>query len=248
VIEVAEGGRDHLVVTAHLPHWGGLIHVVHQVRRLFNLDVDLHRANVVLGRDRLLGERVAALPGLRVPGAWDPFEVGVRAIIGQQVTVAGAGTIVARIVERLGTPVPGLEQFGLTHTFPAAPVLAEADLAGTGLTGARIAAIRDFARAVCDGSLRLDRSRPLNEQVRSVVAVPGLGPWTAHYLALRMGEPDAFPSTDLGLRRSLELLTGGAMAPGEVSRIAERWRPWRAQAAIHLWLTPRTHPAAAAAV
>jgi len=209
------------------------------VRRLFSLDFDLDGAHEVLGRDPVLTGRIAALPGLRVPGAWDPFEVGVRAIVGQQVTVAGAGTIIARVVARHGTPVSGLRQFGLTHVFPAAEVLAEADLAGTGLTGTRMAAIRHFARAVVDGSIRLDRSRSLDDQLASMVAVPGLGPWTAHYLALRVGETDAFPSTDLGLRRSLEALSGTVMTPRSVGEIAERWRPWRAHAAIHLWLAPR---------
>jgi|HubBroStandDraft_6_1064221.scaffolds.fasta_scaffold00188_12 AraC family transcriptional regulator of adaptative response / DNA-3-methyladenine glycosylase II len=238
-IEVGRGGTDHLVLTAHLPHWGGLIHHVEQVRRLFNLDFDLDSAVGMLRRDPVLGARIASMPGLRTPGAWDPFEVGVRAIAGQQVTVAGAGTIIARLVARHGTPVPGLGQFGLTHVFPAAEVLAEADLAGMGLTGARMAAIRDFARAVSGGAIRLDRSQSLDEQVSAVAAVPGLGPWTAQYLALRMGEPDAFPSTDLGLRRSLELLSGTSVPPRAVAEIGERWRPWRAHAAIHLWLTPR---------
>jgi AraC family transcriptional regulator, regulatory protein of adaptative response / DNA-3-methyladenine glycosylase II len=238
-IEVARGGPEHLVVTAHLPHWGGLIHIVHQVRRLFNLDFDLGGALAVLGGDPVLRERIASLPGLRVPGAWDPFEVGVRAIVGQQVTVAGAGTIIARLVARHGTQVPGLAQFGLTHVFPPANVLADADLAGMGLTSARITAIHNFARAVKDGSIRLDRGHSLDAQVASVVAIPGLGPWTAHYLALRMGEADAFPSTDLGLRRSMESLSARPMTTGTIAEIADRWRPWRAHAAIHLWLTPR---------
>jgi AraC family transcriptional regulator of adaptative response / DNA-3-methyladenine glycosylase II len=247
VIEVAPGGPDHLLLTAHLPHWGGLIHVVHQVRRIFNLDFEIDRANEVLGRDQLLGPRVASLPGLRVPGAWDPFEVGVRAIIGQQVTVAGAGTIIARFVARHGVPVPGLAEFGLTHAFPPAEVLADADLAGTGLTGTRIAAIHNFSRAVAEGELRLDRSQPLDAQVAALVAVPGLGPWTANYVALRMGEADAFPSTDLGLRRGLESLGGPGAPAGALGEVAERWRPWRAHAAIHLWSSPRMEPRVAVA-
>ncbi|MHB8487748.1 MAG: DNA-3-methyladenine glycosylase 2 family protein [Candidatus Dormibacteria bacterium] len=237
-IEVRLAAPDHLVVTAHLPHWGGLMHVVHQVRRLFNLDFDIDAANETLGRDPVLGGQIASRLGLRVPGAWDAFEVGVRAIVGQQVTVAGAGTIIARLVARHGIAVAGLSQFGLTHLFPAAEVLAEADLSGTGLTGARIAAIHSFAEAVASRSLRLDRSRTLDDQVASMVAVPGCGPWTAHYVALRMGEADAFPSTDLGLRRSLEALTGGTVTPRKVGEMAQQWRPWRAHAAIHLWLTP----------
>ncbi len=243
VIEVANGGPDHLLLTAHLPHWGGLIHVVQQVRRLFNLDFDLEAASASLGGDPVLKTRIASLPGLRVPGAWDPFEVGVRAIVGQQVTVAGAGTIIARVVARRGTPVPGLAQFGLTHVFPAAETLADADLTGTGLTGARMAAIQSFARSVVDGTVRLDRTQTLDEQVATIAGVPGLGPWTAQYLALRLGEADAFPASDLGLRRSLEALTGAALTPRMVGEMAERWHPWRAFAAIHLWLTPRATPA-----
>ena len=246
-IEVARGGPDHLRLTAHLPHWSGLIHVVHQARRIFNLDFEIDRANDLLGRDPMLGARIEALPGLRVPGAWDPFEVGVRAIIGQQVTVAGAGTIIGRVVARHGTRVTGLGQLRLTHTFPPAEVLADADLTGTGLTGARIAAIHNFAGAVAASAIRLDRSRSLDEQVQSLVAVPGVGLWTAHYLALRIGEADAFPSTDLGLRRGVESLTGSLATIGDVAEIAERWHPWRAHAAIHLWSTPRSSPVRAVA-
>jgi AraC family transcriptional regulator of adaptative response / DNA-3-methyladenine glycosylase II len=247
VIEVALGGPDHLLLTAHLPHWGGLIHVVQQVRRIFNLDFELERANALLGHDALLGARIASLPGLRVPGAWDPFEVGVRAIIGQQVTVAGAGTIIARVVARHGTPVLGLALLGLTHLFPTAAVLAGADLSGCGLTGARIAAIHNFAGAVAGGEIRLDRSRSLGEQLVSLVEVPGLGPWTANYVALRMGEEDAFPATDLGLRRGLETLTGSTASDRDIGEVAERWRPWRAHAAIHLWSMPRVPTASAGA-
>ena len=246
-IEVAMGGADHLRLTAHLPHWGGLIHVVHQARRIFNLDFEVDRANDLLGRDPLLGGRIEALPGLRVPGAWDPFEVGVRAIVGQQVTVAGAGTIIGRVVARHGARVAGLGQLGLTHTFPPAEVLVDADLTGIGLTGARIAAIHNFAGAVAASTIALDRSRPLDEQVQSLVAVPGIGPWTANYLTLRMGEADAFPSTDLGLRRGVASLNGSLATTGDLGEVAERWRPWRAHAAIHLWSTPRSHPVRAVA-
>jgi AraC family transcriptional regulator of adaptative response / DNA-3-methyladenine glycosylase II len=157
----------------------------------------------------------------------------VRAIIGQQVSVAGAGTIAARLVARFGTPVPGLRPLGLTHTFPSPAALARADLRGLGFPAARGEAIRNFARAVRDDRIRLDCSADLERLVASVTAVPGLGPWTAHYLALRLGERDAFPAADLGLRRALG---GGApLSPVALTRVAERWRPWRAHAAVHLW-------------
>ncbi|MGA7986825.1 MAG: AlkA N-terminal domain-containing protein [Candidatus Dormiibacterota bacterium] len=236
-IEVALAVPGQLVLTAHLPHWNGLIHVVQQVRRLFNLDADLNSANAALRRDPILARSIRSHDGVRVPGVWDPFEVGVRAIVGQQVSVAGAGTIIGRLVERHGVAVPGLGQMGLTHLFPTAGALADADLDGIGLTRARVAAIRSFSRAVSDGTLRLDRSMRLDELVAGVVGLPGLGPWTANYLALRMGEPDAFPAGDLGIRRGIERLTGTSVAPSAVFGIAERWRPWRAHAAIHLWLS-----------
>jgi len=239
VIEVRRGGSDHLVLTAHLPHWNGLLHVVERARRLFNLDVDADAADIALRTDPLIGPLIDELPGLRPVGAWDPFEVGVRAIIGQQVTVAGASTLAARLVERAGTPVPGLGRLGLTHAFPTPEVLAEADLGGVGLTPARVEAIRAFSAAVADGSLRLDRSRPLDEVVPSLLAVPGIGPWTAQYLALRLGEPDAFPSGYLGLRRSIDRLAGSPLEPRAISEVERGWKPWRAHAAFHLWSLQR---------
>jgi len=157
----------------------------------------------------------------------------VRAILGQRVTVAGARTMAGRLVQRLGAPVPGLTELGLTHTFPPAEVVADADLEGLGLTGARIQALQAFATAVRDGAVRLDGSVSLEEFVASVVALPGLGDWTAHYLALRLGEADAFPAGDLGLRKALA--NGTVPTTREVEQRAEAWRPWRATAAIHLW-------------
>jgi AraC family transcriptional regulator of adaptative response / DNA-3-methyladenine glycosylase II len=232
VIEVGPGGEDHLLLRAHLPYWDGLIHVVQQVRRMFGLD---HGPEVddTLAEDPKLAPLVAAHPGLRVPGSWDGFEVGVRAILGQQVTVAGARTLAGRLVDRLGEPVPGLTELGLTHTFPPAEVVAAADLTGLGLTGARMTALTAFATAVRDGEVRLDGSVSLDELVKSVVALPGLGEWTAQYLALRLGEPDAFPAGDLGLRKALA--NGTVPTTRQVADRAEAWRPWRAQAAIHLW-------------
>jgi len=237
VIEVSSGGADHLLLRAHLPHWEGLIHVVQRARHIFNLDADVATATESLGADPVVGPLVGARPGLRPPGTWDPFETGVRAIVGQQVSVAGANTITARIVERHGTPVPGLGVLGLTHLFPTPAVLAGADLGRLGLTTARANAVNAFARAVTDRRIDLDRSRSLLQFVAAVTATDGLGPWTAHYLALRLGEPDAFPASDLGLRRALQRLTGSTVTASRAEVLARPWEPNRAYAAIHLWLS-----------
>jgi AraC family transcriptional regulator of adaptative response / DNA-3-methyladenine glycosylase II len=229
VLELRPGGPDHLLLQAHLPHWEGLIHVVERARRIPGLDQDPGAAAAQLGHDPVVGPLVTARPGLRVPGTWDPFETGVRAIIGQQVTVRGATTITGRLVARHGTPVPGLEPLGLTHTFPRADALAGADLDGLGLTTARAAALRTFAAAVAGDDVRLDRSVGADELVASISALPGLGPWTAQYVALRLGERDAFPTSDLGLLRA----TGTTAR--QLATLAEGWRPWRALAAVHLW-------------
>jgi len=230
VIELLPGGQAHLVLRAHLPHWEHLIHLAQRVRRIPSLDFDLDEPAAQLSADPVLGPLVRAHPGRRPPGTWDPFETGVRAIIGQQVSVPGATTMTGRLVARLGTPVPGLGPMGLTHTFPGSDEVAAADLTGLGLTRSRQAAIQAFAQSVVDGHVRLDRSAGLADLVASLVALPGLGPWTAHYIALRLGEPDAFPASDLGVRRVL--LAAGA-DPDDPSD--GPWRPWRALATTHLW-------------
>jgi AraC family transcriptional regulator, regulatory protein of adaptative response / DNA-3-methyladenine glycosylase II len=233
VLELFPGPSEQLLLRAHLPHWGELIHVVQRARRIASLDVDLEDAASHLGDDPVIGPLLRERPGLRVPGAWDPFELGVRAIIGQQITIGGANTITGRLVERFGSPVGGLRQLGLSHTFPSPQALADADLSGLGLTQARASAIRSFARAVATDAVRLDRSVPLERMVESITAIAGLGPWTAHYLALRLGERDACPITDLGLRRAVAARLD---RPAEtVAEVAEHWRPWRALAVTHLW-------------
>jgi AraC family transcriptional regulator, regulatory protein of adaptative response / DNA-3-methyladenine glycosylase II len=234
VFEISRGGADHLLLRAHLPHWEGLIHLVRRARRIFNLDHDYEEASRHLDADRLVGPLIRARPGIRPPGTWDSFETGVRAIIGQGISLRSSNRIAARIVERYGAPVPGLGALGLTHLFPSPPTLVRADLTGVGLTAGRATALAAFARDVTDERLRLDGAVSLDELLRSVQAIPGLGPWTAHYLALRIGERDAFPASDLGVRRSLS--AGTLASAREVERMAEPWRPWRAQAATHLWL------------
>jgi AraC family transcriptional regulator, regulatory protein of adaptative response / DNA-3-methyladenine glycosylase II len=238
VLEVSRPADDHLVLVAHLPHWEGLIHLVERARRIVSIDVDPEAAHRHLGTDPVIGPLIARTPGLRVPGTWDPFETAVRTVCGQRISVSAAMTIVARLVERLGAPVPGLAPLGLSRTFPSPEVVAEGNLDGLGLTAARVAALRSLARAVAEGTLALDRSLDLAGFVEAAEAIRGLGPWSAHYLALRLGYPDAFPAGDLGLRRALEATWQRPVAPSEVGAAAEPWRPYRALAATHLWFAP----------
>jgi len=227
----APPGESFLVLRAHLPRIEDLVHVVARVRRQFDLDADPHRIDAHLSGDRLLRPLVRRHPGLRVPGAFDPVEVGVRAILGQQVTVAGATRLAGRLVERYGRPVPGLEELGLSYLFPTAETLAGAPLDDIGITTARSRAIRAFAAATFRRSVPLDGSQDLATVVEELCDLPGIGDWTAQYVAMRAGgERDAFPAGDLGLRKVLGLST-----PREALTRAESWRPWRAYAALHLW-------------
>jgi AraC family transcriptional regulator, regulatory protein of adaptative response / DNA-3-methyladenine glycosylase II len=237
VIEVASDGDDHLLLRARLPHRDGLAEVARRVRGVFGLDTDLAAARAALAGDAVIGPLLAARPGLRVPGAWDPYEIGVRAIVGQQVTVAGASTLTGRLVERHGKRLPAPAPPGLTHTFPPPATLAGGDLDGIGLTRARARAIGAFAAAVAADRVRLDPRVPLDQLVAAIAGVPGVGPWTAEYVALRMGQPDALPASDLGLRRALADPAAGPALPSaaEVAARANAWRPWRALAAVHLW-------------
>jgi AraC family transcriptional regulator, regulatory protein of adaptative response / DNA-3-methyladenine glycosylase II len=240
MLELLPGGDDHLLLVLHLPRWDELIHLVARARRIANLDLDLDEPAEHLSADEIVGPLLRTRPDLRPPGTWDPFETGIRAILGQQVSVAGANTLAGRLVERAGTPFAGLAEVGLTHAFPAPGDLAEADLGGLGLTGARQEAIRGFARAVAEDEVRLDGSVGLDEFVASIAAIGGLGAWTANYLALRLGEPDAFPAGDLGLRRAVG---HGRDDRRSLAELAERWRPWRAVAATHLWAHAARLPA-----
>jgi AraC family transcriptional regulator of adaptative response / DNA-3-methyladenine glycosylase II len=231
-----EPAQDALRLRVHLPSFDGLVHLLASVRRLFDLDADPTEIDAVLARDRTLRPLVRARRGVRVPGALDPFEVGVRAVLGQQVSVAGATTLAGRIVERFGEPVPGLRSLGLTHRFPEADALADADLATVGVTKARARAINSLATAVATGDLELDRSQGLDDTLAELESLPGFGPWTANYVAMRAcGERDAFPASDLGLRRVLG---------DDPAARAEAWRPWRAYGAMQVWLGPavRTRP------
>jgi AraC family transcriptional regulator of adaptative response / DNA-3-methyladenine glycosylase II len=237
VIEVSPvPDQAHLVLRLGLLPGRGIIDVVERVRRIFDLGADPLQITTHLRRDRRLARLVEPRPGLRGPGAWDGFELAVRAVLGQQVTVRGATTLAGRLARAFGRPLPGGEAAGLTHLFPRPEELAEADVARIGVPRPRAEAIRRLAGAVAGGDLRLDAAAGLEDALARLTHIPGIGAWTAHYVALRaLGETDAFPSTDLGLRRALG--NGkGLLSPAALERRAEAWRPWRAYAAMYLWM------------
>jgi AraC family transcriptional regulator, regulatory protein of adaptative response / DNA-3-methyladenine glycosylase II len=205
-----------------------------RLERLFDTRTDPRRIHRTLQRDLRLRRVIARRPGLRIPGAWDPFEVAVRAVIGQQISVPAAVTVARRLVEALGPPWPELPG-GPWRGFPAPEVLASAPLEEVPGLQLRAPVVRRLAAAVSSGALRLDGSCPLDDVIATLCAIRGIGPWTASIVALRaLGDPDALPAADLGLRRALGR-KGLLASAREVERRAERWRPWRGYATLWLW-------------
>ncbi|BAN49461.1 DNA-3-methyladenine glycosylase [Metapseudomonas resinovorans] len=206
-----------------------------RIRRMFDLDSDPAAIALHLGRDPLLQDLLARYPGLRLPVAFDPFEQGVRTIIGQQVTVKAAVTIAGRLVERLGDPLENAPEGGPQRLFPTPQAIAEDPLPGIGMPGKRVDTLRRFAQAVADGSLELNLAAGVEALIERLCALPGIGRWTAEYIALRaFGQPDAFPTADLGLLKS-PLWGPDGISARELAKRAEQWRPWRAYAAVYLW-------------
>lgn len=209
--------------------------VVERVKLMFDLRAVSTEIEASLSADPRLQAALATQSGIRVPTAWDGFEVAVRAIVGQQVSVKGATTLVSRLAAEYGQVYrsPGCE--GLTRIFPAPAVLAEASLSGLGITSRRIVAIQELARAVVQGDLRFDGSMDCAAFLDRVQQIPGIGPWTAQYIALRaLNDPDAFPHSDLILLRAAAL-PGETLTPAALLHHAERWRPWRGYAVMMLW-------------
>ena len=208
----------------------GIYDALRRVRQMFDVDADPYAIRRHLQSDPLLRRRVRAAPGLRLPGVWDPMETAVRAVVGQQASVAGARSLLGRLTARFGRLV-GPEDEALRLTFPTAAALTDAPLETAGLTRARAGAVRAFASAVVAGGLHLDQHEDTAAVVERLCQLPGIGPWTAQYVAMRgLGDPDAFPLGDLGLRRA----TG--LSDRALAERAERWRPWRAYAALYLWM------------
>ena len=208
------------------------------VRRMLDLTGDLAPFRRMAASDPLLAPLVAARPGIRLPQIPDPFEAVVRAILGQQVSVAAARTMTDRLVALLGDPVAhGFRAFPDAQQVAATP---EERLARLGLTRAKARALRAVAQAVARGDVEWARlaALPFDEAVTRLCALPGVGPWTAAYVRMRgLADHDAFPATDLGVIRTMRRLhpAGEALSVGEIQEIAERWRPWRGYATVHLW-------------
>ncbi|HEY2876988.1 AlkA N-terminal domain-containing protein [Nocardioides sp.] len=229
-----DGSTAFVPATFRLSDLRDLTAAVERVRRLVDADCDPVAISDAFAGDPVLGPLVRRRPGLRVPGHVDGDELAVRAVVGQQVTVAAARTAAGRLTEqygeRLASPVDGL-----THLFPAAARLAELEPESLPMPRARGRALIAVCRALTDGVLRLDRGADRDDVRRQLLEVPGIGPWTADYIALRaLGHPDVFLPTDIGIRDALRLL---GRDPAEADDLAERWRPWRSYAQLHLWHT-----------
>jgi AraC family transcriptional regulator, regulatory protein of adaptative response / DNA-3-methyladenine glycosylase II len=222
-------GSHCLNVRVQFDNPRGLFFIIERIRTMFDLNADWSAIASILTADPELSGKLRARPGLRVPGCWNGFEMGVRAILGQQVTVAGATTLAGRLVEKFGEPFSACN--GLTHIFPTSATLAQADIASIGLPRTRARTIQDFACAVENSQISFDGVTDGDAFLKQLCGIRGIGKWTAQYTAMRtLGDPDAFPSGDLGLLRALNLATDG-----ELERRAEVWRPWRAYAAMYLW-------------
>jgi AraC family transcriptional regulator of adaptative response / DNA-3-methyladenine glycosylase II len=235
VIEVRRAARaGQLELRVPAAAGPALLEIAERVRRLFDLGADPAEILPRLRRDPGLAPALRSAPGLRVPGCWDGFELAVRAILGQQISVAGARTLAGRLAERFGTPLrPTAGPIGFL--FPQPSQLMEANIEGAGLTRARAHAVRALARSLVAGELLLESPSDLEQAIQRLMALPGIGPWTAQYIAMRaLREPDAFPDGDLGLRRALTT-NGTPLSARALRERAEAWRPWRAYAAVALW-------------
>jgi AraC family transcriptional regulator of adaptative response / DNA-3-methyladenine glycosylase II len=232
-VVVTPGGPASLTARIDFPALRFVPVIVARLRRIFDLGADPAAIDTVLAADPGLAALVAARPGLRVPGAWNGFELAVRVILGQQVSVAAGGRLAGKLVTLFGTPVETTVP-GLTGLFPTpARLVAEAEVISLHLNmpRARAAAIVNLARAAAETPGLLERGEGLESSVRRLCGVTGIGPWTAQCIALfALREPDAFPPRDVGLQRALGLTDRQLMAR------AESWRPWRAYAAMHLWM------------
>ena len=228
-VSVWPGDGDALEVELDFPDPSAVPEIIMRLRRLFDLDADLSRMQQHLNADPLLAPLITERPGLRVPGAWDGLELAFRAVLGQQITVVGAIRLAGKLLAQYGEPLRSSVP-GLTHVFPRAAVLASADLATLGMPKSRGRTLSGVAQALLDDPLLFESG------TARLLALHGIGDWTAQYIALRqLRDMDGFPTGDVGLLRALEVLEGERMTARELSARAEAWRPFRGYAAQLLW-------------
>jgi AraC family transcriptional regulator, regulatory protein of adaptative response / DNA-3-methyladenine glycosylase II len=227
-------GPGHVACLLRLEDWRDLTAAVQRCRQLLDLDADPVAVDTVLGRDEVVGPLVQSAPGTRVPGSVDGAEMALRAVLGQQVSVAGARTIGARLTECWGRPLAHPHE-GLTHVWPEPDVFAYVDPETLPVPRARARTFTTLARMLATGQLALDRGADRGEAEHKLRSIPGIGSWTASYIAMRaLGDGDAFLPTDLGVRRAFHRL-GLATSSSAIARSAHAWRPWRSYALVHLW-------------
>ncbi len=248
-VRIVHRPQSHsLAATIRCPSVRALPGIIARVRRAFDLGADVAAIGAHLAQDPLLAPLVAARPGLRSPAGWDGFELAVRAILGQQVTVEAARRLAGQLARVCGTALVVSQSAdpALVLAFPTATQVARADLEALGMPGARRRALTAMAQAVLANPRLIEPLETVEATVERLRTIRGIGEWTAHYIALRAGtEPDAFPASDVGLLRGAARVTGVRPTPGELLARAERWRPWRGYAAQHLWAAdagPRSAP------
>lgn len=243
IVAVTHGHKHAQRVRVHCPQLSALPVIIARLRRLFDLSADPQTIGAHLSEDPVLAPLLAARPGLRVPGAWDGFELAARAVLGQQISVPAAITLAGRLRSQYGDPGGPVADHvdGLTMVFPTAGRLASVSPADLPVPRARAIALVALAKTVAANPQLFRVGRTLEEVVADLRALKGIGEWTAHYIAMReLREPDAFPLGDVGLLRALTDSDGRRPAAAEVLARAERWRPWRAYAAQHLWMADAT--------
>jgi AraC family transcriptional regulator of adaptative response / DNA-3-methyladenine glycosylase II len=240
VIDLHDDG-ENVLLTVHGAGTRSLLPIIQRVRGIFDLDASPDDVSRVLSRDPFLKPRLRANPGIRVPGVWDGFELTVRAILGQQISVAAATTLSGRLAKRYGEKldvvVPGLDAGAAPQIiFPHAEKLLRARLGDLGIIRSRADTIRRIAKAVADGSIIFDPAQGIDDFCKSLLAIKGIGEWTAQYVAMRaLKDPDAFPPSDLGLLRAFDVPGQERIKPAALKLRSEAWRPWRAYAALLLW-------------
>jgi AraC family transcriptional regulator of adaptative response / DNA-3-methyladenine glycosylase II len=232
--------QSSLRVVFQVPRLDVLPSLITRVRRQFDLEADPHSIAQVLSQDVDLAPLVRARPGLRVPGGWDGFEVAVRAVIGQQITVKGATRLLGQLASSLGSPLPLADgQVGLSRLFPRPEQLQREAIRELGIPMARVETLLAIAAACRANPQLFDPQRDLAESVASLRSLPGVGEWTAQYIAMRaMGESDAFLAGDVGLQRRLGR-GNQKLGSAQLLARAEGWRPWRAYALLHVWMADK---------